>query len=374
MKFFHLSDLHLGKRVYEYSMLEEQRVILQQIIKLAQIHTVDAVLIAGDIYDKPVPPAEAVQLFDQFLTALTAQKIAVCIISGNHDSAERIAFGAHLLQQSGVWLSPVFDGTMSCVDFADAYGTVHVWMLPFLKPAQVRHCFPEETIETYTDAVRVVLKHTPLCKTDRNVFLMHQFVTGASRSDSEELVIGGLDNVNADVLTAFDYAALGHIHTPQMVAGNPNWRYCGTPLKYSFSEAQQEKSVSLVTLAEKGNVTVTCLPLHPLHDLRQLRGTFAQLFAMHAEEYVHLILTDEEETPEALAKLRLSFPRLMKLTYDNCRTRAAQIEDTAPENAQMQDPLTVFAQFYAQQNGQEMGAEQLAFCQSLQKEIWEESE
>ncbi len=376
MKFIHLSDLHLGKRVNEYSMLEDQKYILTKVIHIIDEENPDGVLIAGDIYDKSVPGAEAVQLFDDFLYRLSERKLQVFVISGNHDSPERLAFGGRLMDRSGVHLSPVYDGTVSCVDLEDAYGKVHVYMLPFLKPSHVRRFYPEENIETYTEAVRTALLNMPAEPAERNVLLTHQFVTGAERSESEELSVGGSDNVDASVFQDFDYVALGHIHGPQN-AGTDHIRYCGTPLKYSFSEAGHQKSVTIVELGEKGSLSVRTAPLKPRHDLRKIRGTYMELTARSfyegtpVDDYLHVTLTDEEDVPDAAGRLRVIYPNLMKLDYDNERTRAhIQIMDA--EAADRKTPLELFMEFYEKQNGQPMKKEQKEFSMELIRKIWEE--
>ena len=310
MKLLHLSDLHLGKRVNEYSMLEDQAYILEQILTIVDTEQPDGVLLAGDIYDKAVPGTEAVQMFDDFLCRLSARAVQVFAISGNHDSSERVAFGARLMEKSGVYLSPVYDGKVTSVTMEDAYGKVTIYLLPFLKPSHVRRYYEEEEIETYTQALRVALKGLPVNPMERNILLTHQFVTGASRSDSEEISVGGTDQVDLDVLEGFDYVALGHLHNPQNV-GSETVRYCGTPLKYSFSEAQHSKSVTVVELREKGERLIRIIPLIPRRDLREIKGSYMELTAKsnyagtNVEDYLHITLTDEEDIPDAIGKLRV---------------------------------------------------------------------
>lgn len=376
MKFIHLSDLHLGKRLNEYSMLEDQEYILKKIMNIIDEEKPDAILIAGDIYDKSVPGAEAVQMFDDFLYRLSERKLQVFAISGNHDSPERLAFGGRLMDRSGVHLSPVYDGTVSCVDMEDAYGKVHIHMLPFLKPSHVRRFYPEEKIETCTEAIRTALLGVPAEPVERNVLIAHQFVTGAERSESEELSVGGSDNVDASVFQDFDYVALGHIHGPQNV-GAEHIRYCGTPLKYSFSEAGHQKSVTVVELREKGSLSVRTVPLQPRHDLREIRGTYMELTAKSfyegtsVDDYLHITLTDEEDIPDAVGRLKVIYPNLMKLDYDNRRTRA-HIQTVSAEAVERKTPLELFMEFYEQQNGQPMQKEQQEFSMELIRKIWEE--
>ena len=378
MRFLHLSDLHLGKRVCEFSMLEDQQYILEQILALLDRTPVDGVLLAGDLYDKPIPPAEAVRLLDWFLTRLAARHLPVFAISGNHDSADRVAFGSALLASSKIYLSPVFFGAPQPISLSDAYGTVDVYLLPFLKPAMVRHVYPDEPIESYNDALACVLRHCPLNKTHRNILVAHQFVAGAAACESEEPSVGGVDSVDAALFDAFDYVALGHLHSPQKV-GRDCVRYCGTPLKYSFSEASQKKSATFVELGAKGEVSITTAPLTPLRDLRELRGSYMELTDRRTyegtavEDYLHITLTDEQDVPEALARLRVVYPNLMQLDYDNLRTRQQQ-EITAPECTENISPLEHLQTFYEMQNNQPMSAEQTAFCQQLIEELWKEGE
>lgn len=374
MKFLHLSDLHIGKRVYEFSMLEDQRYILRQILGIVRKEQPDGVILAGDIYDKPVPPAEAVQVMDEFLTALAEAGAAVFMVSGNHDSPERIAFGAELMSGRGVYVSPVYDGNGRCVRLQDAWGTVAVWLLPFVKPAVVRHAFPEEGIQTYQDAVRTAVGHMEINPEERNLLVAHQFVTGAARCESEEVFVGGLDNVDAALFDAFDYVALGHIHSPQHVDREPV-RYCGTPLKYSFSEAGQEKSVTVVELAQKGSLTLRTIPLIPLRDMRTIRGSYMEVTARsfyegtNREDYVLVTLTDEEDIPDGVQKLRAVYPNLMRLEYDNRRTRENRELDTDGETLEEKSEMELFQEFYEAQNNQPMSEEQKRFAEQLILEL-----
>ena len=370
MKLIHLSDLHIGKRVNEVSMIEDQEYILLQILQMIDEEKADAVLIAGDVYDKTIPSAEAVTLFDDFLCRLAKRRIPVLIISGNHDSPERLAFGNRLLELGGIHISPVYDGNIRPVTLTDAHGQVNFWLLPFVKPAHVKRFCPDEGIESYTDAVRVALKKMDIDEGARNVLLTHQFVTGAATCESEEISVGGSDNVDASVFEGFDYVALGHIHGPQNIGSN-QIRYCGTPLKYSFSECDHHKSVTVVNLGQKGQLNLQLRPLSPLRDLRQLRGTFAQLQQGTAsDDYLHIILTDEEDVPEAVGKLRFVYPNLMKLSYDNTRTRVNQIIEGA-EDVRRKSPLELFDELYQLQNNQPMSQEQRSFTLELIESIWE---
>ena len=428
MKFLHLSDLHLGKRVYEASMLEDQRYILEQILSVAEEEKPDGVLIAGDIYDKAVPSAEAVRLCDGFLTRLADLGIPVFAVSGNHDSPERLAFGARLMSGRGVYISPPYDGAVEPVILRDEWGETAVWLLPFLRPSTVRHALekearkrngeaepdaaadagepsenaersaeaaepfsgaverfsetaeslsgsPEQPLETgsYQAALQAAVSRLCVDRSRRNVLVAHQFVTGASRCESEDFSVGGLDNVDASVFEAFDYTALGHIHSPQYV-GRQTVRYCGTPLKYSFSECGQEKSVTVVELGKKGDVTVRERPLVPLRDMRRVRGTYLEVTARsfyentNTRDYIQITLTDEEDVPDGMQKLRVIYPNLLRLEYDNRRTR----ENRSVESAEAEEEKSgqaLFAAFYELQNNRPMSEAQTALIGRLFEEL-----
>lgn len=433
MKLVHLSDLHLGKRVYGFSMLEDQEYILKQILSVIRNEEADGVMIAGDIYDRPVPPAEAVQIFDGFLTRLAEMGISVFAVSGNHDSAERIAFGSELMSSRNVYLSPVYDGRVRSVTMKDAHGEVRIHLLPFLKPAAVRHGLeelcgtagqeayyddtflnqdgqeasknqdeqtaceasekqpvkgirdesgrlcedPGSRIETYQDAIQAAVQHMKIDPKERNVLIAHQFVAGAARCESEEVQVGGLDQIDASVFDDFDYVALGHLHSPQQVM-RETVRYCGTPLKYSFSEIGQEKSVTVVELGEKGKVSIRKIPLVPLRDMRKIRGTYLEVTALsfyqgtNTEDYIQMILTDEEEIPAGLQKLRLIYPNLMHLEYDNRRTQKNQ-EIGAADPLEQKSELELFEEFYELQNNQPMSSQQRIYAERLIREILEKN-
>lgn len=379
MRFLHTADLHIGKRVNEFSMLEDQEYILRQILKTADKEQVEAVLIAGDVYDKQVPSAEAVRLFDWFLTQLNSRKLPVFVIGGNHDSVERLSFGAQIMEESGVYLTQSYDGKVVPVRLEDEYGPVNLWMLPFLKPAMVKRFFPEQDIVTYQDALETVIGNMELNREERNLLIAHQFVTGAvtgGSEDSVEVFVGGVENVDASVFADFDYVALGHIHRAQS-AGGEQIRYSGTPLKYSFSEIRHEKSVTIAELKEKGSLTVHQEPLKPLHDMREIRGSYEELVLREnyqgtdLEDYLHVILTDENDVPDVIGRLRSIYPNIMKLDYDNQRTRRNQ-ELMKEEAAVEQSPMELLGQFFSQQNNQEMSPEQTEYARTLMETIRKE--
>ena len=379
MKFVHLSDLHIGKRVNEFSMIEDQKYILTQIINIIDEVNPDGVIIAGDVYDKPVPSAEAVELFDDFLYRLSKRNLKVFVISGNHDSPERIAFASRLIEKSGIYMSPVYSGKVEPITLTDEFGELDVYMLPFIKPAHVRRFYPDVEIKTYTEAVKVAVDNMNVDTAKRNLIVTHQFVTGSERCESEELSVGGTDNVDGGVFDAFDYVALGHIHGPQN-CGSERIRYCGTPLKYSFSEAKHKKSVTVVEFMGKGNLKIDTIPLTPLRDMREIKGTYDEIMnrdfyegTTYREDYMHITLTDEEDVYDAIGRLRTIYKNLMKLDYDNKRTRGAVAYD-AVADVDNKSPLELFADFYEIQNSQPMSDEQEEFVRNLIENIWEGQE
>lgn len=376
----HLADLHLGKRVNGFSMMEDQEYILNRILEIMEEEQPDGLLIAGDVYDKTIPPAEAVRLMDDFLTAVAAKHVPVFLISGNHDSAERVAFGHQLMQGSGIWISPVYDGTIRYHTLEDQWGEVNIYLVPFLRPSVVRSFFPDVEIEDYTDALRTIIEDLQVDTSRRNVVLAHQFVTAAGAlpetCDSEQLSVGGLDRVDGSVFSPFDYTALGHLHGPQRV-GSETIRYAGSPLKYSFSELHQKKSVTVAELREKGVTEIRQIPLQPRREMIELRGTFEEILEEARKkgepqtDYYHMILTDETDVVDALSRLREYYPNIMLLDYDNRRTRS-QKEVEQLDRVEERTPGELFAALYEQQNGQEMDSDRKEYLDGLIREIWEE--
>lgn len=377
MKLIHLSDLHIGKYINKFSMTEDQKYIFDKIIEIIRIENPDAVIISGDVYDRSVPTAEAVQIFDELLYKLSKLRTQTFIISGNHDSAERIAFASRIMDAEGIHLSPVYNGKVTPFTLNDEFGEVNIYMLPFVKPINVRRFFEEEETDTYTNAVRTAVKNMNVNTEKRNVLITHQFVTGAKTSDSEEISVGGSDNVDSSVFDCFDYTALGHIHCPQYIS-KPTVRYCGSPLKYSFSEEKHQKSVTFVELMQKGNVIIREIPLFPLHDMRTVKGKYNDLVSKdfysgtNTDDYLHIILTDEEEIFNAIGKLRVIYPNIMKLSYDNTRTRSSSAV-SAVQEVESKTPLELFSEFYEQQNGRPMSKTQSDYIENLITEIREGS-
>jgi len=376
MKFIHLSDLHIGKRVNEYSMIEDQQYILTKIINIIDDEAPEGVIIAGDVYDKSVPSVEAVQLFDDFLVRLSNRKLKVFVISGNHDSPERIAFGGRLMQESGIYISPVYNGEITPVVLEDQYGKVNVWMLPFVKHAHVRRFKADREISTYTDAMSAVVDDININTKERNIMITHQFVTGAERCESEEISVGGTDNVDVSVFEKLDYTALGHLHRPQNCKSQ-KVRYCGTPLKYSFSEVNDKKSVTVVELKDKDELTVRTVELVPLRDMKEIKGKYEEIMlrdfyenTTYQEDYMHITLTDEDNIPDAIGRLRVVYHNLMKLDYDNTRTRTNN-EVHGATDVETKSPMEHFEDFYEIQNNQLMNDKQKEYMEKLIAKVWE---
>ena len=378
MKFFHLADLHLGKRVNGFPMIEDQKIILDQILELADTEHPDAVLIAGDVYDKSIPSVEAVNLMDDFLVELVKRKLQVFIISGNHDSAERISYGGRVMEQSGIHISPRISGC-GPIRLEDQYGPLYIYLIPYIHPSVVREAYPEEKVTDWTQAMEVLIRNAHVDPAARNIAVAHQYVTASGvrpeECDSEQKHIGGLDNVDYSVFDAFDYVALGHLHGPQRI-GRDTVRYAGSPLKYSFSEEKHKKSVTLVEIKEKGQVEYRQLPLVPARDFKTLRGTFGEVMSpgftapLSAEDYYRIILTDEQDVDQALARLRKYFYKnLMDLEYDNTRTRT-QSDIDAGEEALEKEPIEVLQELFLKQNGTAMNDFQTQTAARLIEEIW----
>ena len=383
MKFLHLSDLHLGRQLHRYSLEEEQAEMLARICQIAEAEKPDAVLIAGDIYDRSIPPVYATQLLDIFLARLSRIS-TVCMISGNHDSAERLSFLSGPLTESGLHISPVYRGQIKPVTLADAAGPVDVWMLPFIKAASVRPYFPNESISSTHDAVACAIRSMNIDPTRRNVLLAHQFVAGSQTSGSEETVspdtadlsVGGTDMVDASIFRAFSYVALGHIHRAQNV-GSPRIRYCGTPMAYDFSEAGMEKTVTIAELDDAGHITIRTVPIPAPRELVEVRGSFSDITddanVRHADKgaYTHVTLTDDTPIPDVMNRLRQIYPLITHLDWDNARTRADSDFSSVPD-ASRHTPLTLFQEFFQKMNGTELTQEQCLYLQACIRDIWED--
>ena len=364
MKFLHLADLHIGKRVNEFDLTEDQRYILGQILSIAEENRPDAVLLAGDLYDRSVPPGAAVELLDEFLTQLARRGLPVFAVSGNHDSPERLGFGSRIMRRSGVTIAGSFRGAPEHVTLSDEYGPVNIWLQPFLRPAMAEPFFPPEQVASYEAAVRAAIGAARIDEAERNVLVAHQFVTAFGKQpetcDSETVSVGGADQVDASAFDAFDYVALGHLHGPQRV-GRPEVRYAGSPLKYSFSEARQKKSVTFAELKEKGRVGISTVPLAPLHDMREIRGPIVGLTDPEnaafgsREDYIRATLTDGHAVADAAERLRAVYPNLMTVDFESARAADAGPSKTAASgDVARRTPQELFEEFYRNQNGREL--------------------
>lgn len=369
MRFLHVSDLHIGKRLSDYSLLDDQRHILNAMLDVVRERQADALLVAGDVYDKAAPAADAMALVGQFLARAAALGVTTFVSSGNHDSAERVAYGASLFEHRGVMISPVYDGTIAHYTLSDEHGPVTFWLIPYLRPSMVRPFFPDEKIETHTDALRVAIEACDIDTAQRNVALAHQFVTAggaAPETAGSEINVGGLDNVDASVFDAFDYVALGHIHRPQRV-GRDEVRYSGSPLKYSIDEAAHHKSAPLVELGPKGEPPhIELVELPALHDVRMPRCPLdvmcapETLKAADPDDYVYAVLTDERESVDALPRLRVCYPHLLGFRYDNERTAAEGLRGETADLDDARSPLEHFEGFFEAQVGAPMSEDQRA--------------
>ncbi len=367
MRFLHLSDLHIGRRVNGFSMLEDQANMLEQALEMAR--QADAVLLAGDLYDKAQPSAEAIRMVGDFLVRLSRLGKPVFGISGNHDSPEQVAYCRELLGECGVWMSQSFNGTLASHVLRDEWGEVHVWLLPFIRPASVRMYFPQ--VKTYEDAVRAALGTAQKDPHARHVLVAHQYVSGAEVCESEMRLIGGLDQISLSAFDGFDYVALGHLHSPQQMAQG-RVCYAGSPLKYSLSEENQRKSALMVTIESKGKHMVEKMPFQPLRDMRTVTGMLADVAApeKHSEDYVYAVLTDEEVLMDPLGALRMTYPRLLGMRICNSRSNeeAAAVENADAENL---TPMEHFEAFYALQNHDTPPDEQRL---RVMRQIFEEAE
>ncbi len=372
MKFLHTADLHLGKQMNDLSLMEDQAAVLDQIVQVAVDEDVQAVLIAGDVYQRSTPQAEAMAMFDRFVSRLAEAGKMVMIISGNHDSAQRISYFSSLVRDAGVHLTEDFTGELQHVTLQDAYGPVTVWLMPFLRPAQVRRVWPEEKIASYQDAVAAVIRHAEIDCTKRNVLMCHQFVSGCVTCDSEEMSVGTLDQIDGAILVDFDYVALGHIHGPQKVL-RETMRYAGSPLKYSFSEARHHKSVTIVEMYEKGDTQVRTVPLYPLRDVRCVEGLLKDLMdELYTEDYVWITIHDELPPPDAKVSLSVNHPNMLKFSVVNSRTKTDQ-DVRAAEMMEKKTVQELFNDFYRLQNNDQLPSEgHLQVLSQLIKELEED--
>jgi len=370
MKLMHLSDLHIGKRVNEFNLMEDQRHILHQIVQIADEIKPDGIIIAGDVYDKSMPAAETVELFDEFLTLIAQRSMPCFVISGNHDSPERIAFGARIMAGQRIHMSRVFDGTMTPIVLEDEIGELNIYMLPFIKPAHVRRFYPDEAVDSFEEAIRTVINNITVDNSKRNVLVAHQFITGTGiepeRCESESISVGGIDNIDVTVFDCFDYVALGHLHGPQFIERD-TVRYAGSPMKYSFSEAKHNKSVTVVEFGKKGEIKIDTISLVPLRDMREIKGPIERLLSpetyvgTNTDDYMHITLTNEEDIMDAIGKLHTVYPNVMRLDYDNKRIKSINANTGAVDVAQ-KTHVQLFKEFYLLQNNVEMDDEKLTIA------------
>ena len=378
MRFFHLSDLHIGKQFHYYNLKEDQEYILNQIVKAAEEYRPDAILIAGDVYDKSVPSAEAVSLLNRFLTKLSDIKpaIPVMMIAGNHDSAQRLDYAKEILDKQQIYIEGLppctVDQYIKKVSIEDAYGKVNFYLLPFVKPGYVRSVFLDNEVGSYDDAVRMLIEREKINSEERNIIISHQFYTSGGtepvRSESETVSVGGLDNIDIAALKPFDYAALGHIHHGQKI-GDDQFRYCGTPLKYSVSEEKSEKSISVVEIKEKGTpVLIQKLTLQPLRDVRKLRGTLDEVLLQNKYQnyYVSITITDEVEPYRMRERLEEQFPYLLEVRVDNTRTKNSLTDQE--DNIDISSPLETFAGFFKEMQGRELTEKERNILENIMKD------
>ncbi len=380
MKLMHISDLHIGKRVNEFSMLEDQEYILNEIIKIAKDENISGIIIAGDVYDKTVPPIEAVDLADEFLTKLVEENISIYMISGNHDSPERLNFGSRIMEKNNLFICGEYDGDLRKIVIEDEYGKLNIYFLPYIKPSIVNNKLGLET-KTYDESVKEALKVIDIDVESRNILIAHQFVTFGSTipelSDSETKSLGGIDNVDASVFDKFDYVALGHIHKPQKI-GREVIRYSGSPLKYSFSECNHKKSVCIVDFKEKNNCEIKLVPLIPKRDMKHLKTSMEDLksgnilSSIPSDTYMHITLTDDEEVIDAISKVREIFKNVMVLDFDNKRN-GENLSDTTitSEDLKQKTPKELFVDFFSSQNNVELTESQNEIISNIVNEVLE---
>lgn len=378
MKFIHLSDLHLGKKVNGFSMIDEQKYILNQILEMMSEIKPDCVLIAGDVFDTGIAPVEAIKLFEQFLKSLSEIHTPVFVISGNHDSADRLSYCSDFIADKGIYISKSLGGDIEPITLSDEYGEVNIYLLPFIKPVDVNNIYKME-FSNYTDAVKYVIDRMNVDTSKRNVLVAHQYVTGAMPSESETSInVGGLDNVEKYIFDVFDYTALGHIHRMQNI-GSQSVRYCGTPLKYSLSETGTTKYLNVVEIKEKGTLTVDEIPLEPKNDMRQIKGKYDDLVSRKnyegtaVNDYIYAVLTDENDIPDVVSKLRTVYPNIMAISYDNVHTSRNNPEEVY-QKYESRTPLEFFGELFKRQNNENLTADDEKILKELISEIWEEEE
>lgn len=380
MKILHLADLHIGKIVLEQSMLEDQKYILKQIVEKIKNEKIELVLIAGDIYDRSVPPSDAVTCLNNFLKILIKDlKVKVCIIAGNHDSKERLGFGSEIFANDGLYITANYKGKVDKIELHDEYGKLNIYMLPYIKPVEVKEFFGDIEINSYHEAIKTIIEKEKIDQNERNIILSHQFVTAGSeepeRSESETLILGGTENVDISCYKKFDYVALGHIHGPQRI-GRDTARYAGTILKYSFSEVNQKKSLTMINFKEKGNLDIKLIPLEPLRDMRILKGPIEELTKeenykkTNVEDYIKAIITNEEPVYDAIGKMKKIFPNTLRLEIENSKINLNIDKKLSNlDNIKKKDEIELFNEFYKYQHDQELNSIQLEIIEDIIKDV-----
>ena len=379
MKILHLADLHLGKVIQEQSLLEDQKYMLNEIIKKLQEENVETILISGDVYDRSIPQTDAIDLLDYFLNILIKDlKKQVFIISGNHDSKERLGFGNKIFENEGLFISSKYEGKIKKVELQDEYGKLNIYMLPFIKPIEVKKYFDDESL-SYDETIKKIIEKEDIDESQRNIILTHQFVTAigeeVERTESEVLTLGGTDNVDISNYNKFDYVAIGHVHRPQKI-GRDTARYAGTMLKYSFSEVNHKKTMPIIDFKEKGNIDIKLVELKPLRDMREIKGPIEKLIENYEEEnandYIRAIITNEEPVYDAIGQIRKIYPNVLKLEVQNSKIMSnIEFKTENLQKVKSKSEIELFNEFYKFQNNIELNEEQINLIQEIVKEIKE---
>ncbi len=384
MKILHLADLHLGKILQEQSLIEDQEYMLKEIINIIKVEKVQVLLISGDVYDRSVPPTEAVNLLDDFLKTLIKElKIKVFIISGNHDSKDRLGFGNKIFEDEGLYIESKYNGRLKKVRLEDEYGPLNIYMLPFIKPVEVKKFFEDDLENNYDLAINKIIEKEEIDKSERNIIMVHQFVTAGNvkpeRTESEVLSLGGIENVDVSNFKSFDYVAIGHVHRPQKI-GRDTARYAGTILKYSFSEINHNKSIPIIDIKEKGNITINLLPLKPLRDMREIKGPIEELIKEenykegNLEDYIKAIITNEEPVYDAIGKIKKIYPNTLKLEIQNSKTINSNTEQNINlEEVKKKSELELFSDFYKLQNNLDLNEKQKEIVKNIISEVKHET-
>lgn len=385
MKFLHLADLHLGKILQEQSLIEDQEYMLNQIIEIIEKENIDAVLISGDVYDRSVPPAEAVNLLDSFLRTLIKEiKIKVFIIAGNHDSKDRLAFGSKIFEDEGLYIESKYNGNLRKVEVQDEYGKLNIYMLPFVKPIEVKQFFKEDLENNYNTAINKIIAKEKIDVEERNIILVHQFVTAGmvepERTESEVLSLGGIENVDVSNFNDFDYVAIGHVHRPQKI-GRETARYAGTMLKYSFSEINHNKTIPIIELKDKGDININLVQLNPLRDMREIKGPIEELIKQenyecgNTNDYIKAVITNEEPVYDAIGQIRRIYPNTLKLEIRNSKTISnVEEQNINLENVKKKTELELFADFYKAQNNADLDEKRTEIIKNIISEVKHEAD